>query len=141
MPVGQADRTPDGQCSTRCPNVDTCNDLLTIRDRIRDAAIELYALNGPGIVKPALVRSPGIGARAIEVETWRLPTSELGAFAGYIPAPLGLGRVQLADGSSPTGFIAEEIATDGATEVTEHGGWRAYLRSTGVHVDPVAPTA
>lgn len=97
----------------------------------------LYALGGPGIKKPALVRSPGEGAQSIEVETWRLPTSELGAFASYIPAPLGLGRVQLADGSTPTGFIAEAIATDGATDVTEFGGWRAYLRSTGVDVADV----
>ncbi len=97
----------------------------------------LYALGGPGIAKPALVRVPGDGSQAIEVETWRLPIAALGTFASYIPAPLGLGRVQLADGTSPTGFIAEAIATADAIDVTAHGGWRNYLRSTGVDVPAI----
>lgn len=90
----------------------------------------LYALGGPGLAKPALVRvddddEPGVAA--IEVEVWRLPASEVGAFTQYIPAPLGLGRVHLDDGTAPTGFIAEAAAMKGATDITTYGGWRSYL--------------
>lgn len=89
----------------------------------------LYALEGGAIAKPALVRTAAgePGTSAIEVEVWRLPAGEVGRFTQYIPEPLGLGRVQLEDGSAPTGFIAESIASEAATDVTHHGGWRTYL--------------
>ncbi|MEM9515128.1 MAG: allophanate hydrolase [Actinomycetota bacterium] len=86
----------------------------------------LYALESSP-PKPALVRAPGPTAGPIEVEVWRLPTSAVGRFVSFIPAPLGLGRVQLDDGTAPTGFIAESIGHDGAVEITDFGGWRAYL--------------
>lgn len=38
------------------------------------------------------------GGVAIAVEAWELPNSELGSFRTGIPAPLGLGKVQLVDG-------------------------------------------
>ena len=92
---------------------------------------QLLALGGPGIAKPALVRvdDNAQSAAPIEVEVWRLPTTAFGIFAQYIPAPLGLGRVQLDDGTSPTGFIAESIASTDATDITHFGGWRAFLAS------------
>ena len=40
---------------------------------------------------------------------------------------LGIGAVQLADGSSVRGLISEPYAVRGAREITEFGGWRAYL--------------
>ena len=46
-----------------------------------------------------------------------------------IPPPLGLGNVELADGSWVTGFICEGHALDSAQDVTPHGGWRAYIGS------------
>lgn len=39
-----------------------------------------------------------------------MPVESLGAFATLIPAPLGLGRVALADGREVTGFICEGYA-------------------------------
>jgi allophanate hydrolase len=91
----------------------------------------LYRLAGDGVAKPALVRvgDGDAGGAAIEVEVWRLPSSAIGAFSQFIPAPLGLGRVRLADGSDVTGFIGEPLATDAATDITEFGAWRAYLAS------------
>lgn len=55
-----------------------------------------------------------------------MPVESLGAFATLIPAPLGLGRVALADGREVTGFICEGYAAAGAENVTAYGGWR-YL--------------
>lgn len=77
--------------------------------------------------RPALVRSPG-GA-PIELEVWSVPAAGVAGFLAGIPTPLGLGKVTLEDGSVVTGFIAEEGAVAGATDVTEYGGWRSYRAS------------
>ncbi|WP_445730390.1 allophanate hydrolase-related protein, partial [Marinobacter mobilis] len=46
-----------------------------------------------------------------------------------IPAPLGIGKVELADGRWVSGFICEPIGLEGAREITSLGGWRGYLAS------------
>jgi allophanate hydrolase len=69
------------------------------------------------------------GGVAIAVEVWELPSSELGSFLTGIPAPLGLGKVQLADGQWASGFICEPYGLQGAEDISHFGGWRAYLRS------------
>jgi len=91
---------------------------------------KLYALAGGPPQRPGLQRVAAGGA-AIAVEVWELPSQEVGSFLAGIPAPLGLGRIELADGSWETGFICEARATDDAIDVTAHGGWRAYLASIG----------
>ncbi|MFF7706604.1 allophanate hydrolase [Pseudomonas sp. NPDC007930] len=86
----------------------------------------LYALAGGGVKRPGMVRVAEQGA-AIAVEVWELPSLELGSFLNGIPAPLGLGKVELADGSWETGFICEGYGLAGAVDITEWGGWRAWL--------------
>jgi allophanate hydrolase len=88
-------------------------------------AYRLFALAGTVPPKPGLLRVAA-GA-AIAVEVWSLPSAALGAFAAQIAAPLGLGRVKLADGSAPLGFLVEAEATRGAEDISAFGGWRAYL--------------
>ena len=78
--------------------------------------------------RPALVHDAD--GTAIAVEVWELGPAEFGSFVAGIPAPLGIGKVRLADGSELPGFIAEPRAVKGATEITGHGGWRAWLRAT-----------
>ena len=85
-----------------------------------------YAL--PDGKRPALVRTPGDGV-AIACEVWALPKAALGHFVGGIRAPLGIGEVELADGRVVNGFIAEASATDGARDISEFGGWRAWKAS------------
>jgi allophanate hydrolase len=67
------------------------------------------------------------GGGAIEMEIWELPTKEFGSFVAGIPAPLGIGTVKLEDGGSVLGFVCEAVAAEGATDITELGGWRKYL--------------
>ena len=43
-----------------------------------------------------------------------------------IPPPLGIGKVELADGRWLSSFIAEPRAMQGASDITGLGGWRAY---------------
>jgi allophanate hydrolase len=85
----------------------------------------LYALeaNPP---KPGLVRTARDGA-AIEVEVWALDAAGFGGFVAAIPAPLGIGKVALADGTEVSGFLCEGVAVEHARDITEFGGWRAYL--------------
>jgi len=92
------------------------------------AHYKLYALAGGPPFRPGMVRVADEGV-AIEVEIWEIPSSELGSFLTGIPAPLGLGKVQLADGSWETGFICEPYGLEGAADISEFGGWRAYIKS------------
>jgi allophanate hydrolase len=89
---------------------------------------QLYALAGGPPFRPGMVRVKD-GGVAIAVEVWELPSSELGSFLTGIPAPLGLGKVQLADGRWESGFICEAYGLEGATDISHFGGWRAYLNS------------
>jgi allophanate hydrolase len=91
---------------------------------------QLYALAGGPPYRPGMVRVKE-GGMAIAVEVWELPSSELGSFLTGIPAPLGLGKVQLADGRWESGFICEPCGLEGALEISHLGGWRAYLKSLG----------
>lgn len=91
---------------------------------------QLYALAGGPPLRPGMVRVAE-GGVAIAVEVWELPSSELGSFLTGIPAPLGLGKVQLADGRWESGFICEPYGLEGAMDISHLGGWRAYLQNRG----------
>ena len=93
------------------------------------AGYRLYALEGTAPPKPGLIREPGFAGPGIEVEVWAIPTQHFGSFVAEIPAPLGIGNVELANGSSVKGFICEPFAIERAREITHLGGWRAYLNS------------
>ena len=85
----------------------------------------LYALPGGPPQRPALVRAAdGV---AIEVEVWEVLSTEVGSLLSAIGAPLGLGKVLLADGTLETSFICEHGALSGAEDISIHGGWRAWL--------------
>jgi allophanate hydrolase len=86
----------------------------------------LFALAGTKPAKPGMVRAAEGGA-AIEVEVYDMPLSGVGSFLQAIPFPLGLGNVELADGSWVKGFVCDPAGLDGALDITAHGGWRAYL--------------
>ncbi len=95
----------------------------------------LYLLPGGPPYRPGLVRSEG-GA-AVELEVWELPVVNLGDFLDQIPAPLGLGRVELADGSRIIGFLCESYVLGESREITRFGGWRRFWAEGG----PDAPAA
>jgi len=77
--------------------------------------------------RPGLIRDEEGGA--IEIEIWQLPRSEFGSFVAGIPGPLGIGKVETADGRWLPGFICEAYAVENAKEITEFGGWRVYLQT------------
>jgi len=86
---------------------------------------KLYAMADSVPPKPALVHAQD-GA-AIAVEIYELDIAAFGSFTVEVPAPLAIGTVTLADGSSVKGFVAEPRAIVGAEDITALGGWRAYV--------------
>ena len=98
-----------------------------LRETTTDAAYRLYALDGTVPPKPGLIRAQD-GA-AIKVEIWALPEAAFGRFVAAIPAPLGIGKLTLADGTEVSGFLCESHAITDVTDITDHGGWRAYVAS------------
>jgi allophanate hydrolase len=87
----------------------------------------LLALTDGPLPRPALIRDDAAG-RSIEAELWELPASELGGFVAEIPAPLGVGKVLLADDRELPGFICAAGAVGDAEDISAFGGWRAWLR-------------
>jgi allophanate hydrolase len=76
--------------------------------------------------KPGMIKLSEGGA-SIRLEIWRMPLSAFGRFAASIPAPLGIGKVELDDGSEVPGFVCEAYASTDAEDITSAGGWRSYI--------------
>ena len=90
----------------------------------------LFALRGTNPAKPGLVRvSKSSVGSAIELEVYSISESSIGSFLALVPPPLGLGNVELENGEWVKGFICEPVALNDATDVSNFGGWRAYMKS------------
>ena len=90
----------------------------------------LFALPGGPPRRPGLLRIPKGTGHSIACEVWALPPAGFGAFvAEKVPAPLSIGTLHLADGTTPRGFLVESEAVVGAQDVSGFGGWRAYMAS------------
>ena len=55
-----------------------------------------------------------------------MDAAAFGDFVAQVPAPMCIGQVLLADGRDVSGFLCEPIALEGAQDITQFGGWRAY---------------
>ena len=91
------------------------------------AHYRLFALNNTNPPKPGLKFDKS--GYAIEVEVWEVPRALFGDIVAEVPAPLGIGNVQLADGTWVKGFICEGYALEDATDISHFGGWRSYIQS------------
>lgn len=89
---------------------------------------ERYRMTALPSGKPALVRVSDAG-QAFEVERWSLSPAALGTFLAALPTPMGLAAVELDDGSWETGFVCADEAATAAPDISEFGGWRAYLQA------------
>lgn len=88
----------------------------------------LYALAGTVPPKPGMARAAVDGC-SIAVEIWEMPVEAYGSFVALIPWPLGIGTIELADGSAVQSFMCEALALVGAEDISHFGGWRAYVAS------------
>jgi allophanate hydrolase len=95
-------------------------------------AYRLYSLTGTQPTRPGLVHVGAEQGQAIEVEVWEMDSAHVGSFLALVGAPLALGTVELADGSSERGFVCESrgvAAGSGALDITAFGGWHGFLVS------------
>ena len=102
-----------------CPQLEALGGRFLREDRTT-AEYRLFSLGN----RPGLLHAPN-GA-AIAGEVWALPTATIGALLAQVPPPLGFGSVRLENGPC-LGFLAEAAGVASATDITSHGGWRAYL--------------
>ena len=102
-----------------CPQLEALGGRFLREDRTT-AEYRLFSLGN----RPGLWHAP-TGA-AIAGEVWALPTATIGALLAQVPPPLGFGSVRLENGPC-LGFLAEAAGVASATDITSHGGWRAYL--------------
>jgi allophanate hydrolase len=100
-----------------------------VRSTRTAAHYRLFALPGGPPLRPGLVRLRN-GGTSIDVEVWAVRSADFGSFVESVPAPLGIGTIELQDGEHVLGFLCESYATDGAVDITHLGGWRAYLKDT-----------
>ena len=76
--------------------------------------------------KPGVVRTAEEGT-ALEVEVWRLSAEAFGNFVAALPAPMAIGKVELAGGRTVSGFLVEPVALESARDISSFGGWKGYL--------------
>ena len=90
----------------------------------------LYALANTQPPKPGLRRVAEKLPQGIEIEIWALDEAGFGSFVAEIPPPLGIGTLELEDGTSVKGFLCEPIGLEGARDITEFGGWLAFRQAS-----------
>ncbi|NEQ32182.1 MAG: glutamyl-tRNA amidotransferase [Leptolyngbya sp. SIO4C5] len=105
------------------------NLLAVDAEFVREAKTEaVYRLWSIADQYPAMQRVAA-GGVAIAVEVWAVPPAGLGQILLQEPPGLAIGKVKLADGEIVLGVIGEAIACAGHLEITQFGGWRAYIDS------------
>jgi allophanate hydrolase len=95
------------------------------------ACYRLFALEGQTPAKPGLKRVAAGAGGEIEVEVWRLATAAFGLFVSRAPAPLVVGTIELRDGRTLKGFLAEPAAFESALDISAFGGWKAFAERDG----------
>ena len=96
-----------------------------VRDDETDACYRVWSIDDR---HPAMLRTPGEGTR-VAVELWEVPVEGLATILLAEPPGLAIGKVVLRDGSVVLGVLGEQFLCRGHLEITEFGGWRAYMAS------------
>lgn len=96
-----------------------------VREDETDACYRIWTIDDR---HPAMMRTPGEGTR-VALEIWSVPAAGLGKILQSEPPGLSIGKVVLRDGSIVLGVLGEPFLCAGRREITEFGGWRAYVAS------------
>jgi len=98
-----------------------------VREATTDAAYRLWTIQDR---HPAMMRFRE-GGRAIALEIWELPAVAIATILQQEPPGLCIGFVTLADGEPMLGVLGEAYLCESGIEITQWGGWRAYMASKG----------
>ncbi len=96
-----------------------------VREAKTVAKYRLWTINDQ---HPAMQRVLSGGVK-ISLEVWSVPADSLSAILLQEPPGLCIGKVTLSDGEIVLGVLGEAALCEGQKEITEHGGWRAYMGS------------
>ncbi len=88
-------------------------------------AYRMYAFRDGTVWKPGLVGDAS--GSSIYLELYELSFSAFGKFVAGIPAPLGIGKLELADGRKVCGFLAEPAVAAQGRDITGLGDWRKFV--------------
>jgi hypothetical protein len=95
-----------------------------VRETMTEPAYRLWTINDE---HPAMLRvTDGTGVK-VAVEVWSVPDDGLAGILLNEPPGLCIGKVRLEDGSIVLGVLGEPALVEGHREITDFGGWRAYL--------------
>jgi hypothetical protein len=83
----------------------------------------------PAMQRVNPVGSSNQGGVSVALELWDVPASGIAQVLQQEPAGLAIGKVKLASGEEVLGVLGEAFLCEGKTEITQHGGWRAYVAS------------
>jgi hypothetical protein len=88
----------------------------------------LYRLRPIADRHPAMLRVT-TGGTAIALEIWSVPVAGVCQILQQEPPSLSIGKVILADDTVVLGVLGEPFLCEHQREITEWGGWRAYVAS------------
>jgi gamma-glutamylcyclotransferase (GGCT)/AIG2-like uncharacterized protein YtfP len=96
---------------------------------VREAAtVPAYRLWSVDDRHPAMIRVAS-GGVSVAVEVWAVSAEGLAQILIQEPPGLCIGKVELANGEEVLGVLGEPLLCKGQREITQHGGWRAYIAS------------
>lgn len=96
-----------------------------------DITAPIYRLWSIADRHPAMLRVQENG-QAIALEIWSISPVALGEILLSEPAGLSIGKILLSDGQEVLGVLGEPFLCEGQKEITEYGGWRAYIKHSNV---------
>jgi len=91
--------------------------------------VPTYRMFSIGDIHPAMMRVAHGGA-SIAVEVWLVPLAGLASILLKEPPGLCVGKISLSGGEEVLGVLGEAILCENRREITEFGGWKAYLKQT-----------
>jgi gamma-glutamylcyclotransferase (GGCT)/AIG2-like uncharacterized protein YtfP len=98
---------------------------IFVREAVTVPAYRLWSIDDR---HPAMIRVTS-GGVSVAVEVWAVPPDGFAKIPAQEPPGLCIGKVRLADGEEVLDVLGEPLLCEGHREITQHGGWRAYIAS------------
>lgn len=100
-------------------------DATFLRETQTEPAYRIWSI---GDRHPAMLKVKENGV-AVAVEVWEVPASGLATLLMQEPPGLSIGKVRLIEGEEVLGVLGEPFLCEGQVEITQYGGWRAYIEA------------
>jgi carbamate kinase len=107
----------------------TAAHAMFMREAATEPAYRLWSVDDD---HPAMVHVTDGSGAAVQVEVWAVPRQRLAGLLESEPSGLAIGKVRLDDDSTVLCVVGESAAVEGQREITEYGGWRAYVEAEGI---------